>query len=123
MTPIYESDIEQFVDELIRMAKEIRESDKRGEQFNLSCEELAFYDAFANNQSAREIMGGEKLRDLARVLVQKVKANRAIDWTIKENVRAKLRVIVKKLLRQYGYPPDIELLATENVYETSRAFG
>jgi len=105
----------QVIEELIRLAKEIRESDKRGEQFKLSDDELAFYDALANNQSAREVLGDEKLRDLSRVLVQRVKANTSIDWTIKENVRAKLKVIVKRLLRQYGYPPDMELLATENV--------
>lgn len=105
----------QIIDELIHMAKDIRESDKRGAQFNLSSEELAFYDALANNQSARDVLGVEKLRDLARVLVQRVKANTSIDWTIKENVRAKLKVVVKRLLRQYGYPPNLELLATENV--------
>jgi type I restriction enzyme R subunit len=105
----------QVIEELIRLAKEIRDSDKRGEQFNLNDEELAFYDALANNESARAVLGDEKLRDLSRVLVQRVKANTSIDWTIKESVRAKLKVIVKRLLRQYGYPPDMELLATENV--------
>jgi len=82
---------------------------------DVSDNELAFYDALANNQSAIEVLGDEKLRDLARVLVERVKANTSIDWTIKENVRAKLRVVVKRLLRQYGYPPDKQLLATENV--------
>jgi type I restriction enzyme R subunit len=105
----------QVIEELIRLAKEIRDSDKRGEQLNLTNEELAFYDALANNQSARDVLGDERLRDLARVLVQRVKSNTSIDWTIKESVRAKLKVIVKRLLRQYGYPPDMELLATENV--------
>ena len=105
----------QVIEELIRLAKEIRDSAKRGEQFNLSDEELDFYDALANNEIAREVLGDEKLRDLARVLVQRIKANTSIDWTIKENVRAKLKVIVKRLLRQYDYPPDKQLLATENV--------
>jgi type I restriction enzyme R subunit len=105
----------QVIEELIKLAKEIRDSDKRGEQFNLSSDELAFYDALANNKSAVEVLGNEKLRDLARVLVQRVKANTSIDWTIKESVRAKLRVIIKRLLKQYGYPPDKQLLATENV--------
>jgi type I restriction enzyme R subunit len=105
----------QVIEELIRLAKEIRDSDKRGEQFKLSDEELAFYDALADNQSARDVLGDEKLRDLARVLVQRVKDNTSIDWTIKESVRSKLKVIVKRLLRQYGYPPDMQLLATENV--------
>lgn len=105
----------QVIEELIRLAKEIRDSDKRGEQFKLNDEELAFYDALANNESARDVLGDEKLRDLARVLVQRVKSNTSIDWTIKESARSKLKVIVKRLLRQYGYPPDKQLLATENV--------
>ena len=105
----------QVIEELIRLAKEIRDSDKRSEQVNLSIEELAFYDALADNESAREVLGDEKLRDLARVLVQRVKSNTSIDWTIKESARSKLKVIVKRLLRQYGYPPDKQLLATENV--------
>ena len=105
----------QVIEELIKLAKEIRNSDKRGKQFNLTDNELAFYDALANNESAREVLGDEKLRDLARILVQRVKDNTSIDWTIKETVRAKLKVIVKRLLRQYGYPPDKQLIATENV--------
>lgn len=105
----------QVIEELIKLAKEIRESDKRGEDFGLSDYELAFYDALANNQSAMDVLGDDILRDLSRVLVSKVKANTSIDWTIKESVQAKLRVIVRRTLRQYGYPPDQQLLATENV--------
>jgi type I restriction enzyme R subunit len=105
----------QVIEELIRMAKDIRDSDKRGKQFNLTVDELAFYDALANNESAKEVMGDEKLRDLSRVLAERVKANTSIDWTIKESVRSKLKVIVKRLLREYGYPPDMQLLATENI--------
>jgi len=105
----------QVIDELIRMARDIQELDKRGKELNLSDEELAFYDALANNQSARDVLGDATLRDLARVLVQRVRENTSIDWTIKESVRSKLRVVVKRLLRQYGYPPDMQLLATENV--------
>lgn len=105
----------QVIDELIKLAKDIRELDKRGEVFGLSTEELAFYDALASNDSAKEVLGDEILRELARVLIQKVKSNLKIDWTIKENVRANLRVIVKRTLRQYGYPPDMQKLATENV--------
>lgn len=105
----------QVIEELIKIAKEMRDSDKRGENLKLNEEEIAFYDALADNESAVEVLGDDKLRDLARVLVQRVKANTSIDWTIKESVRSKLRVIVKRLLREYGYPPDKELLATENV--------
>ncbi|HOQ04916.1 MAG TPA: type I restriction endonuclease subunit R [Anaerohalosphaeraceae bacterium] len=105
----------QIIDELIRMAREIRELDKRGEKLHLSEEELAFYDALADNQSAVDVLGDETLRDLARVLVQRVKENTTIDWTIRDNVRAKLRVTIKRLLRQYGYPPDLQQMATDNV--------
>jgi len=105
----------QVIEELIRLANEIKDSDKRGEKHNLTVDELAFYDALADNQSARDVLGDATLRDLARVLVERVKENTSIDWTIKESVRAKLRVIVKRLLRQYGYPPDKQLIATENV--------
>ncbi|MBI3794854.1 MAG: type I restriction endonuclease subunit R [Nitrospinae bacterium] len=105
----------QVIEELIKMAREIKDSDKRGEFMGLSEAELAFYDALANNQSAKDVLGDDKLRELSRVLVKKVKKNTSIDWTLKESVQAKLRVIVKRTLRQFGYPPDLELLATENV--------
>jgi len=105
----------QVIEELIRLAKDIRESDKRGEDLKLSDEELAFYDALANNQSAKDVLGDDMLRELSRVLVKKVKENTSIDWTLKESVQAKLRVIVRRILRQFGYPPDMQLLATENV--------
>lgn len=81
----------------------------------LSDFEYAFYTAVANNKSARELMQVDKLRELAVVLTERVRANASIDWTIKESVRAKLRVIVKRTLRQYGYPPDMEKLATDTV--------
>jgi type I restriction enzyme R subunit len=81
----------------------------------LSDYEFAFYTAVANNDSARQVMEKEKLRELAVVLYEKVKENASIDWTIKESIRAKMKVIVKRILRQYGYPPDMEMLATETV--------
>jgi type I restriction enzyme, R subunit len=81
----------------------------------LSDYEYAFYTAVADNDSARELMQQDKLRELAVVLTQKIRENATIDWTIKESVRAKLKVIVKRILRQYGYPPDMQLLATETV--------
>ena len=77
--------------------------------------EYAFYTAVASNDSARELMKKDQLRELAVVLTQKVRENASIDWTIKESVRAKLKVIVKRTLRQYGYPPDMQALATETV--------
>ena len=72
-------------------------------------------DALANNESAKEVLGDDKLRELSRVLVKRVKDNTSIDWTLKESVQAKLRVIVKRTLKEFGYPPDLALLATENV--------
>ncbi len=107
----------QFIEELIDVAKEIQKADKEPEEMGLSEEEYAFYSAVANNKSAVELMGKEKLRELAVVLFQKVKENASIDWTIRESAKAKLRVIVKRTLRKYGYPPDMQKLATETVLE------
>ena len=89
--------------------------DKEPHEMGMSTFEYAFYTAIANNKSAQELMQKEKLRDLAIVLFEKVKQNASIDWTIKESVKAKLKVIVKRTLRQYGYPPDMQKLATETV--------
>jgi type I restriction enzyme R subunit len=89
--------------------------DKEPEEMGLSTFEYAFYTAIANNKSARELMQKAKLRELAIVLFERVKKNASIDWTIKESVKAKLKVIVKRTLRQYGYPPDMQKLATETV--------
>lgn len=105
----------EVMDELIRISKEIVASDGEAEKLGLSEFEYAFYTAVANNDSARELMQKEQLRELAIVLTQRVRENATIDWTIKENVKAKLKVIVKRTLRQYGYPPDMQLLATETV--------
>jgi type I restriction enzyme, R subunit len=113
----------QVIEELINIAKEIKVSDTRGEDLGLNEDEIAFYDALAINGSAKKVLGDETLRELARILVQKVKANTAIDWTIKESVQAKLRVIVKRILRQYGYPPDKQKLATENILKQAELFA
>ncbi|HBR27982.1 MAG TPA: DEAD/DEAH box helicase, partial [Firmicutes bacterium] len=105
----------EVIDELINLGKEIQAMDQEPQEMGLSDYEYAFYTAIANNESAREVMGKEKLRELAVVLYQKVRDNASIDWTIKESVKAKLKVVVKRLLRQYGYPPDMQMLATETV--------
>ena len=105
----------EVIEELINVSKEIVESDKQAEALGMSDYEYAFYTAVANNKSARELMQQDKLRELAVVLFERVKANASIDWTIKESVKAKLKVIVKRTLRQYGYPPDMQKLATETV--------
>jgi type I restriction enzyme R subunit len=105
----------EVIEELINLSKEIRAMDKEPIEMGLSEYEFAFYTAIANNESAQEVMGKNKLRELAIVLYEKVKENASIDWTIKESVKARLKVIVKRVLRQYGYPPDMQMLATETV--------
>lgn len=105
----------EVMDELIKISKEIVASDDEAKTLGLSEFEYAFYTAVANNNSAKELMQADKLRELAVVLTQRVRENASIDWTIKESVRAKLKVIVKRTLRQFGYPPDMQLLATETV--------
>ena len=105
----------EVIEELIELSKEIKKMDKEPQEMGLSEYEYAFYTAIADNKSARELMQKETLWELAVVLYEKVKQNASIDWTIKESVRAKLRVIVKRTLRQYGYPPDMQAIATETV--------
>lgn len=105
----------EVMDELIKLSKEIVEMDNEAKTLGLTDFEYAFYTAVADNKSARELMQKEKLRELAVILTERVKANASIDWTIKESVRAKLKVIIKRTLRQYGYPPDMQKLATETV--------
>lgn len=103
------------MDELIKISKEIVASDDEAKNLGLTDFEYAFYSAVANNNSAKELMQHEQLRELAVVLTQRVRENASIDWTIKESVKARLKVIVKRTLRQFGYPPDMQLLATETV--------
>lgn len=105
----------EVMDELIRVSKEIVSMDSEAAALGLTDFEYAFYTAVADNDSARELMSKDALRELAVVLTEKVRQNASIDWTIKESVRAKLKVIVKRTLRQYGYPPDMQMLATETV--------
>ncbi|MCM2283701.1 MAG: type I restriction endonuclease subunit R [Desulfobacula sp.] len=105
----------EVIEELIALGKDIREMDKEPKEMGLSDFEYAFYTAIADNDSARDVMGKDKLRELAVVLFERVRENASIDWTIKESVKAKLKVIVKRTLRQYGYPPDMQKLATETV--------
>jgi type I restriction enzyme R subunit len=107
----------QVIAELIELAKEMRAARERGEQLSLSDEELAFYDALEVNDSAVKVLGDEMLRTIARELVEAVRRNVTIDWTVKESVRAKLRTIVKRILRKYGYPPDKQEKATLTVLE------
>ena len=107
----------QVIEELIGLAKEMREAHARGEALKLSEDELAFYDALETNDSAVKVLGDDTLRTIAQELVSAVRANVTIDWTLRENVRAHLRVLVKRILRKYGYPPDKQEKATETVLE------
>ena len=107
----------QVIEELIGLAREMREASARGEALGLSDDELAFYDALGVNDSAVQVLGDETLRGIARELVQTVRDNLTIDWTRRENVRAKLRVLVKRVLRKHGYPPDKQESATRTVLE------
>lgn len=105
----------EVIEELINLSKDIVDMDNEARSMDLTDFEYAFYTAVANNNSARELMGKDKLRELAVVLTETIKQNASIDWTIKESVKAKLKVAVKRILRKYGYPPDMQLLATDTV--------
>lgn len=107
----------QVIEELIQLAKDMRAAAKRGEELNLSEDELAFYEALEVNDSAVKVLGEPTLVKIARELVETVRRNVTIDWTLRESVRAHLRVIVKRILRKYGYPPDKQEKATRLVLE------
>jgi type I restriction enzyme R subunit len=107
----------KVIEELIQLAKDMREAAKRGEALGLTDDEVAFYDALETNDSAVKVLGDEALRTIARELVATVRANVTIDWTVRENVQAQLRVLVKRILRKYGYPPDMQEKATHTVLE------
>ena len=113
----------QVIEELIGLAREMREASVRGERLGLSEEELAFYDALETNDSAVQVLGDETLRDIARQLVETVRNNVTIDWTLRENVRAHLRVLVRRILRRHGYPPDKQEKATQTVLEQAEVLS
>lgn len=110
----------QVIEELITLAKDIKEADRKGEDLGLDYREYAFYTALEVSDSAVSILGDEVLRHIARELVGTVKKNTSIDWTVRENVQAKMRIAVKKILRRHGYPPDMEAKATETVIEQAK---
>jgi type I restriction enzyme R subunit len=113
----------QVIEELIALAKDMREASARGEALGLSEDELAFYDALETNDSAVQVLGDETLRAIARELVGTVRNNVTIDWTLRENVRAQLRVLVKRILRKHGYPPDKQEKATQTVLEQAEVLS
>jgi type I restriction enzyme R subunit len=107
----------QVIDELISIAKTMREASNRGDKLGLTEDEVAFYDALGVNDSAVAVLGDDQLRMIAQEIAKSVRNNVKIDWAIRENVRAEMRVIVKRILRKYGYPPDKQAHATELVLE------
>ena len=113
----------QVLEILLQLARDMREANARGEKLGLSEDELAFYDALETNDSAVKVLGDETLRDIARELVETVRNNVKIDWTIRENVRANLRRLVKRVLRKHGYPPDKQEQATRTVLEQAEALS
>ena len=108
---------------MIGLARHLREANARGEELGLSEDELAFYDALETNDSAVQVLGDETLRDIARELVETVRGNVTIDWTLRENVRANLRRLVKRILRKHGYPPDKQEKATRTVLEQAEVLS
>lgn len=107
----------EMINELISIAKDIQKAHARGEELNLTIEEIAFYDALARNNSAIEAMGVEQLRVIATELVKKLQSNASVDWHKRESARAKMRILVKRILRHYGYPPDLAEEAVKIVLE------
>jgi type I restriction enzyme R subunit len=103
------------IEELIKIAKDMRESDKQGEDLGHTDEERAFYDALADNKSAVQAMGDKKLRVIATELVNQVRKSVTIDWTLRESAQAKIRVMVKRILNRFGYPPDLQEEAVKTV--------
>jgi type I restriction enzyme R subunit len=113
----------EIIQELIRIAKEIRESDKEGEKLGLSQDEVAFYNALEVNDSAVQVLGDETLKVIAKEIADKVRKNATIDWTIRESARAKLMVLVRRTLTKYGYPPDKQQKAIDTVLKQAELFA
>ena len=107
----------KVIEELIELAKEMDEAFKRGEQNGLSKEEIAFYDALASHETAEQVLGDDTLKIIAHELTKSIKDNMSIDWNLRDSARAKMRVIVKRLLKKYGYPPEISKQAIDTVIE------
>jgi type I restriction enzyme R subunit len=107
----------QVIEELLQMAKDVNAAVKRGEDLGLIKEEVAFYDALASNESAKQVMGDVVLKQIAHELTQAIKNNIKVDWTLRENVRAQMKVAIRRLLKKYGYPPDLEKMAIDLVLQ------
>lgn len=113
----------EVLQELIKLARDIRAAHKRGEEQDLSLDEIAFYDALAENESAVQVMGDDKLRVIAHELLVSLRENVAVDWAHRESARARLRVLVKRILRKYGYPPDLQDAAVQTVLQQAEVLS
>jgi type I restriction enzyme, R subunit len=111
------------IEELIGLARDMRAANARGEALGLSDEELAFYDALEVNDNAVKVLGEPTLKTIARELTESVRRNVTIDWTVRENVRAQMRVRVRRILRKYGYPPDKQEQATQTVLQQAEVLS
>ncbi len=113
----------EVIQELIKLAKDIRAAHQRGEEEGLSLEEISFYDALAQNESAVEVMGNDQLRVIAHELLNSLKSNASVDWQHRESARARMRILVKRILRKYGYPPDLQDAAVQTVLQQAEALS
>ena len=113
----------EVLQELILLAKDIRAARRRGEESGLSDEEIAFYDALAENESAVQVMGDDKLKVIAHELLVSLKGNVSVDWARRNSARARMRVLVKRILRRYGYPPDLHDAAVQTVLQQAEALS
>ena len=113
----------EALQELIGLARDIRDAYQRGEEEGLSQEEIAFYDALAQNESAVEVMGNDQLRVIAHELLSSLKGNASVDWQHRESARARMRVLVKRILRKHGYPPDLQDAAVQTVLQQAEALS
>jgi type I restriction enzyme R subunit len=111
----------EIIEELLQLAKELRASQHRGESLGLTDDELCFYDALAANESALQAMGDEQLKVIAAELVAQVRQSVTIDWTLRESARARIRILVRRILRKHGYPPDLQADATKLVLEQAES--
>src|SRR5204862_8219102 len=99
---------QEVIEELIKLANQLKEADQRGVDLGLNNDEVAFYDALAANNSALQVMGKDNLKVIATKLVTQVRRSVTVDWTLRESARAKIEVLVKRILRKHGYPPDLQ---------------
>ena len=113
----------EVIQELINLAKDIRAAHRRGEEEGLSREEISFYDALAQNESAVEVMGNDQLRVIAHELLSNLKNNASVDWQHRESARARMRILVKRILRKYGYPPDLQDAAVQTVLQQAEVLS